>query len=60
MESQKLKVTFFNALSGRRGLVCDDLTADEAAAVKAKLSNPKQPFFYLSEVRVERDAPVAA
>lgn len=48
-----MQVTFWNPLAGRRGVVLDGLTEEEAQAVAAKVSDPADPFHYLPEVRIE-------
>lgn len=61
MEQQaKWKVTFFNELAGRRGLLLDDLTDEEAQAVEAKFGDRDQPMFFLPEVRIEQDTQASA
>ena len=51
-----MQVTFFNELANRRGVVVDKVTDEQAQAIAAKVSDPKQPYFYLKDVRVEKDS----
>lgn len=60
MNTQRFMVTFWNEMAGRRGVVLDDLSADEAEAVRAKFSDKRDRFTYLPEVRVEADAKESA
>lgn len=46
-------VTFFNQLAGRRGMLIDNVTEDEADAVIARCTDKKSPQFYLEDVRKE-------
>lgn len=50
---KKFNVTFFNPLSGRRGLLLDNVTEDQADSIVARFSDKSNKFEYLPEVRKE-------
>lgn len=47
------KVTFYNVLAGRRGVLIEDVTEEQADAVVARFSDESNKFEYLPEVRKE-------
>jgi hypothetical protein len=55
-QEQRYKVTFFNELAGRRGLLVDDLDAHTAESVCARFSDKRDRNTYLPQVQVEADS----
>jgi len=54
MSESRFIVTYHNPLDGKRHVLVDDLTKDEAAHVLAQCSNRKTaPEWYLPDARVE-------
>lgn len=47
------KVTFYNVLAGRRGILIDGVTEEQADAVVLRFSDKSNKFEYLPEVRKE-------
>jgi hypothetical protein len=54
-QERKMQVTFWNQLAGRRGVLLDNLTQEEAKVVAAKFSNPADKFSYLPDVQIETE-----
>jgi hypothetical protein len=51
---ENYQVTYFNQQLGERCVLIDRLDMLKAIDVMAKVSDRKQPFFYMPEVRVEK------
>ena len=49
----KFNVTFWNELAGRRGILIDDVTEEQADAVVQRFSDKSNKSEYLPEVRKE-------
>ena len=52
---QTYKVTFYNALAGRRGLLIEGVTEEQADAVVERFSDKCNQFEYLPEVLKEKE-----
>lgn len=50
------KVTFWNALAGRRGVVLDGFSAAQAEDVARVVSNKADPNTFMPDVRIEDES----
>lgn len=50
-----MKVTFWNPLANRRGLLLDDVTQEQAEAIVARFGDKSDPNTYLPELAIEPD-----